>query len=625
MAVAAVMARRAAAAAESETPKVASLPLVSQKQRPGSALSNRSAASSRPLRPVIVAAEPMAETPKPVHSEESDRDLKSGEPSVSKALTSYSRKEVDDHFQEILEEQGVADVMDEEEETPKVPLVERTEFESFIGIMIAINAVLMGFEVDLAQTGDVGWIVVENFFCILWISEMVLKMKTLHRQYFMNAYNLLDFALVLLAVAEAWVIPFLFIDGVSGLAVIRMVRILRMLRLLRLIRLMKLFKNLWLIIVGFRESLSTLFWVLMLLTVVIYVFAIFLRYTLNCFGAFREWDDCAEYFGSMPAAMYTLFQVITLESWSQVFTWPILKVQPAFFIVFLLFLFLTTFGILNIIVGVIVENTLNAAKQNQELQERRLQRQLRQELESIRRLFEEADSDGSGTLERSEFVDILSDPTVQQTLTRMEVPVEDPGMLFEILDPSETDSLSFPSFAQGVLRVKGPPTQLDMKTMQLGVANISRRVNKVEQYLDQHSAMLERNAVMLGILMTKLGCHDQMPPSVSGPFGHRSRRGSRDSRGPGGGAGTESAPATMAAGEGLEQDAMAAMEVESMGDEDPGELTLEKTFSNDSLEIPGRAPRDSTRNRPFSRSRCQDSSSPRLQICRAPAPEVLPP
>eukprot|EP00434_Breviolum_minutum_P034140 symbB.v1.2.030206.t1/scaffold3381.1/size58006/1 len=277
----------------------------------------------------------------------------------------------------------------------------------------------------------------------------------------------------------------------------------------------KLFKNLWLIIVGFRESLSTLFWVLMLLTVVIYVFAIFLRYTLNCLDAFKDWDDCGEYFGSMPAAMYTLFQVITLESWSQVFARPILKVQPAFFIVFLLFLFLTTFGILNIIVGVIVENTLNAAKQNQELQERRLQRQLRQELESIRRLFEEADSDGSGTLERGEFVDILHDPVVQQTLTRMEIPIEDPSTLFDILDPQGTDSINFGSFAQGVLRVKGPPTQLDMKTMQLGVTSISRRLNKLEQNLDQAAALTQRNEAMLGILMVKLGCSADMPPPVA--------------------------------------------------------------------------------------------------------------
>eukprot|EP00913_Durusdinium_trenchii_P010775 g10108.t1 len=190
-----------------------------------------------------------------------------------------------------------------------------SKFESGIGVMIAINAVLMGFEVDLAKTGDIGWIIVENFFCILWITEMLLKLRALRLEYFWSPFNLLDFALVLLAIAEAWIIPFLLpsTGGPSGLGVIRIVRIMRMLRLLRLIRrsaclngvvLRKLFKNLWLIIVGFRESLSTLFWVIMLLTVVIYVFAIFLRYTLNCLSSqFEDWNECEEYFGSMPAAM----------------------------------------------------------------------------------------------------------------------------------------------------------------------------------------------------------------------------------------------------------------------------------------------------------------------------------
>ena len=572
MAVAAVMARRQAQAEAADAPKVAGLPhLVSQKSnhRPSSAFSTHSGRSSRPIE---------------VKQVESERDIDSR---VSKA---YSKKEVDDHFQEILEEQGVADVQTEEEETPYVPVVERTEFESGIGIMIALNALLMGFEVDLAQNGDVGWIIVENFFCILWISEMVLKMKSLRWAYFTSAYNVLDFALVLLAIAEAWVIPFLPVSNVNGLGVIRIVRILRMLRLLRLIRLMKLFKNLWLIIVGFRESLSTLFWVLMLLTVVIYVFAIFLRYTLNCLDAFKDWDDCGEYFGSMPAAMYTLFQVITLESWSQVFARPILKVQPAFFIVFLLFLFLTTFGILNIIVGVIVENTLNAAKQNQELQERRLQRQLRQELESIRRLFEEADSDGSGTLERGEFVDILHDPVVQQTLIRMEIPIEDPSTLFDILDPQGTDSINFGSFAQGVLRVKGPPTQLDMKTMQLGVTSISRRLNKLEQNLDQAAALTQRNEAMLGILMVKLGCSADMPPPVAPLSSRGSPRPSPRLGGGGTGSGSASITVTQVRAPPVKQEPTLnqdSMEVESLGygDREDDEMGLEKTFSNDSLEI----------------------------------------
>lgn len=81
---------------------------------------------------------------------------------------------------------------------------------------------------------------------------------------------------------------------------------------------------------------------------------------------------------------------------------------------------------------------------------------------------------------------------------------------------------------------------------------------------------------MLGILMTKLGCEDEMPPNLSEP---RSHRGSGASRGDHG--------AARGPGEGLE-DTRDAMEVESMGDEDegdPGELALEKTFSNESLEI----------------------------------------
>ncbi|CAK9079837.1 unnamed protein product [Durusdinium trenchii] len=561
MAVAAVMARRQ----EAETPKVVSLTVAtpSSPSRPSSAFSTRSFRAS--------------DQGAKVQSFVGDDDWR--EKQVSKAVSVYSSKRevADDEFQEILQEQGVADIKTEEEEvTPRVQLVETTEFESGIGVMIAINAVLMGFEVDLAKTGDIGWIIVENFFCILWITEMLLKLRALRLEYFWSPFNLLDFALVLLAIAEAWIIPFLLpsTGGPSGLGVIRIVRIMRMLRLLRLIRLMKLFKNLWLIIVGFRESLSTLFWVIMLLTVVIYVFAIFLRYTLNCLSSqFEDWNECEEYFGSMPAAMYTMFQVITLESWSQVFARPIVRKQPAFLIFFLLFLFLTTFGILNIIVGVIVENTLNAAKQNQELQERRMQRQLRQELESIRRLFEEADADGSGTLEKTEFIDILNDPVVQATLTRMEIPIDDPGALFEILDPQGNDSLSFPTFAQGVLRVKGPPTQLDMKTMQLGVTSISKRVTKVEQAVDLHTALLKRNMSMLAEVMQKLGCAREPGEAGAG------------SAPPAAGPGAVPAAAPQSILRASTTEVQESMDVESMGDENDDQSGVEKSFSGESLEV----------------------------------------
>ncbi|CAE7213027.1 Scn10a [Symbiodinium sp. CCMP2456] len=495
---------------------------------------------------------------------------------TSKAISTVSKREVDqDEFQEILEEQGLADFKEEEPIKPKI--VERTEFESAVGILIAINSLVMGLEADASEKRAVGWVIVENFFCLLWIAEMLMKLWAFRLAYFRSGWNVFDFSLVLLNVFETWVIPSLAIEDLDAIGVLRIVRVLRILRLLRLIRLMKLFKNLWLIIVGFRESLSTLFWVLMLLSVVVYVFAIFLRLTLSCSEQHPRWLECDDYFGSMPKAMYTLFQIITLESWSQEFARPIVKQQPIFFIFFMFFLFLTTFGILNIIVGVIVENTLNAAKQNMELQERRLQRQLRQELESIRILFEDADCDGSGTLEEHEFVQILADEAVKNTLTRMEVPVDDPTTLFEILDPQGNGSISFPIFAQGVLRVKGPPTQLDMKTMQVGVAGISRRLGKVEHAIKDHKKLIEQSMQMLGQVLEALGHKGHVVP----------KKGHQDLNSEGlsaGGAGSRLC-SRDASGDPDRSDQQDAMEVESIGGDAEKSPKMSKQVSNDSLEL----------------------------------------
>ncbi|CAE7938615.1 NaCP60E [Symbiodinium necroappetens] len=548
MAVAAVLARRSASKNELQDPYNH---LVSSKN------------SSRSL----------SKSPKSSRSGEGPA-LFGAEEVKSQAVSTVSKREVDqDEFQEILEEQGLADFKEEEPIKPKI--VERTEFESAVGILIALNSLVMGLEADATEKRAVGWIIVENFFCLLWITEMLLKLWAFHLAYFRSGWNVFDFSLVLLNIFETWIIPSLAIEDLDAIGVLRIVRVLRILRLLRLIRLMKLFKNLWLIIVGFRESLSTLFWVLMLLSVVVYVFAIFLRLTLSCSEQHPRWLECDDYFGSMPKAMYTLFQIITLESWSQEFARPIVKQQPIFFVFFMFFLFLTTFGILNIIVGVIVENTLNAAKQNMELQERRLQRQLRQELESIRILFEDADCDGSGTLEEHEFVQILADEAVKNTLTRMEVPVDDPTTLFEILDPQGSGSISFPIFAQGVLRVKGPPTQLDMKTMQVGVAGISRRVSKVEHAIEDHRKLIQQSVQMLGQVLEALGHKGHVVPKKGHQYlneeglsagGAGSRLCSRDASGD---------------PDRSDQD---AMEVESIGDAN-GSPKMNKQVSNDSLEL----------------------------------------
>ena len=53
--------------------------------------------------------------------------------------------------------------------------------------------------------------------------------------------------------------------------------------------------------------------------------------------------------------MYTLFQIMTLESWSMGIVRPVMKEYPLAWIFFVAFILVTTFAILNLFIGIIVD------------------------------------------------------------------------------------------------------------------------------------------------------------------------------------------------------------------------------------------------------------------------------
>merc|ERR1719387_2671328 len=67
------------------------------------------------------------------------------------------------------------------------------------------------------------------------------------------------------------------------------------------------------------------------------------------------------YFGTIPRSMYTLFCIVILAEWPEIGR-PIIEKQPHMFAFFLVFIIFTTFGVMNVIIGVIVDNTMEAAK-----------------------------------------------------------------------------------------------------------------------------------------------------------------------------------------------------------------------------------------------------------------------
>merc|ERR1719387_1985621 len=124
------------------------------------------------------------------------------------------------------------------------------------------------------------------------------------------------------------------------------------------------------------DSVKTIFWASLLMCMMLYVAAIFCTQMIGkntTVGYYRavaepgeEIDyhpdfDVYQHFGTVPRAMFTLFET-SLEPLN---IRPVVEKQPYMLPFFLAFIFLTTFGVMNVIIGVIVENTMEASKQTE--------------------------------------------------------------------------------------------------------------------------------------------------------------------------------------------------------------------------------------------------------------------
>eukprot|EP00439_Symbiodinium_sp_Y106_P086663 s425_g35.t1 len=369
----------------------------------------------------------------------------------------------DDDFEAVLRKEGVgfgADV------SSRGSFVERPSFDLVIGVAIMVNAIVLGLEIDLSERTDpMVWIVAENIFCSIWIAETLIKWWYLRLSYFCDAWNWLDLLLVMLSIYDAWIAPLaLSSETRMDLGFLRVVRVMRLLRLVRLCKRCSYWNG-----NDQMRSMRALFRGVQLMLMMRARIMRISGIVVDCGKDFSGWSDCSMMFGTMPKSMYTLFQVLTLESWSMVISRPLMEVQPILVVPIISFILLTTFGTLNIIVGVVVENTLSAAKQNLDLQNKRAEKQVIKD-----RIFMSCQT-------KEEFIEICSTASIRRALQRMGVPLDQAETLFDIIDSSRTGEVTFAGFIEGVKKVRGAPTSLDMKTMMVAVRNIYKQQVRLEK------------------------------------------------------------------------------------------------------------------------------------------------
>ena len=170
----------------------------------------------------------------------------------------------------------------------------------------------------------------------IFVAEIVAKLFAYGPRFFRNGWNLFDFVIV----------------GIALLPVGEGVAVLRALRILRLLRVISVAPALRRVVEGFVTALPGMGSVFLLMGLIFYIGSVM---ATKLFGAaFPVW------FGTMGKSAYSLFQIMTLESWSMGIVRPVMETYPYAWAFFVPFIMVTTLAVVTLLVGLIVNSMQDA-------------------------------------------------------------------------------------------------------------------------------------------------------------------------------------------------------------------------------------------------------------------------
>lgn len=210
--------------------------------------------------------------------------------------------------------------------------VESPAVQKLIIAVILLNGLILGLETSPAMMERAGGLLVflDKLCLLIFLVEIALKLAAYRLNFWRNGWNWFDFFVVAIAL----------VPNAGPWAVLRSLRILRVLRLLTVMPQLKK------VVAAFIHAIPGLSGVIVVMLVFFYTMAVL---ATNLFG-----EAFPQYFGSLGASLFSLFQIMTLESWSMGIVRPVMEVFPWAWAFFVPFIVIATFTILNLFIGIIV-------------------------------------------------------------------------------------------------------------------------------------------------------------------------------------------------------------------------------------------------------------------------------
>lgn len=221
-----------------------------------------------------------------------------------------------------------------------------------------------------------------NAFCdlsiIIFIIELLVRLSIEKKRFFIgkNKYwNWFDTIIIILSSAAQ-------IGTFSSFRVFRIFRVFRQLNILRVVRSADKLK---LIVEAIFNAIPGMMWTTILFIIIMYTYALL---GSTFFGeAFPDW------FGNVWRSMYSLFQIMTLESWSMGIARPVMETYSHAWIYFVSYVLIASYIILNIVVALVVSSLQEVTARSEERARGRVSKdQLKEEMEKLHKQMEVVDS-----------------------------------------------------------------------------------------------------------------------------------------------------------------------------------------------------------------------------------------
>ena len=211
-------------------------------------------------------------------------------------------------------------------------VIAHRNFGNFILAVIILNAIVLGLQTSKNLMASAGVVLdlIDNVCLGIFVVELALKFIAQDIRFFKNGWNNFDFLIVGISL----------VPGAGGLSVLRAMRILRVLRVVSVA------PSLRRVVEGFIVALPGMASVFVLMAIIFYIAGVM---ATKLFA-----EDFPQWFGTIGESLYSLFQIMTLESWSMGIVRPVMEVHPQAWAFFVPFIMITTFAVVNLVVGLIV-------------------------------------------------------------------------------------------------------------------------------------------------------------------------------------------------------------------------------------------------------------------------------